>query len=104
MNSREGAAMATRLILLFESEFVTFVQLLALACFGQVVAVGNVGLVDALAYLRGAVHVPCDLDLLFRFSFDALGVVLVTEFFGGVVAVLLQGMNLAAEPAKHGNG
>jgi len=44
--------------------------------------VGNVGIAGALTQLRGAVDVPGDLDLLFDFSFDALGVVAL--FSGGL--------------------
>jgi len=50
------------------------------------------------------VNVARGLDLLFDFSFYALGVVFLTEFFGGVVAVVLQGMNLAAEATQRGDG
>src|SRR5439155_15276166 len=48
-------------------------------------------------------NVACYLDVLFGFSLNAFGVVVVTEFFGGVVAVFLQRMDLAADAANRGN-
>ena len=48
---------------------------------------GDVVLVDGLAQPFGAVNVAGDLDVLLVLAFDALGVVVVTEFFGGVVTI-----------------
>jgi len=58
---------------------------------------------DGLAQLCGAVNVAGALDVLFGFSLNALGIVLGTEFFGGVVAVFLEGVDLAGETTENGD-
>src|SRR5260221_9189669 len=74
----------------------------ALLRFGQVIVVGDVRLAGALGQLGGAVNIAGDFDLRFGFALDMFGVA--SKCFGGVVAVLLQVMNLTAKAAKRGDG
>ena len=72
--------------------------------FGEVIAVGDDGVFGALADARGAVNFAGVFDFFFGFAFDALWVVGVTYFFGGVVAVFLEVKDLASETAEHPDG
>lgn len=72
--------------------------------FGQKIAVGDVGFVDGLADFFGAVNVADFIEVLFSIAFEAFGVVFLAEFFGGLVAVFLEDVNLAGEPAEDADG
>jgi hypothetical protein len=70
--------------------------------FGDEVSVGDVGFVDGLAELFGAVNVAGGFEAFVDFAFDSLGVVVVTEVAGGIVAVFLEEVNVTGDAAKIG--
>ena len=72
--------------------------------FGEEIAVGNVGFVDGFADFFGAVNVAHTFEGFFGFVFEAFGVMFGAEFFGGLVAVFLEDVNLAGKPAENADG
>jgi hypothetical protein len=72
--------------------------------FGEEIAVGNVGFVDGFANFFGAVNVAYVFECLVGFVFEAFGVVFGAEFFGGLVAVFLEDVNLSGKPAEDADG
>ena len=72
--------------------------------FGEEIAVGNVGFVDGFADFFGAVNVAYVFECLVGFVFEAFGVVFGAEFFGGLVALFLEDVNLAGKPAENADG
>ena len=61
------------------------------------------GFARGVRYFRGAIHLSGYLEASFVFAADAFGVVFVAEFFGAIVAVFLEGLNVAGETAGIGN-
>jgi hypothetical protein len=72
--------------------------------FGKEIAVGDVGVLRGFAGFFGAVDVAYFFKGFLGFAFDAFGMVFVAEFFGGLVAVFLEDVNLAGEPAEDADG
>jgi hypothetical protein len=68
--------------------------------FRKEIAVRDVGFVDGFADFFGAVSVADAFEGFFGFVFEAFGVVFGAEFFGGLVAVFLEDVNLAGKPAE----
>jgi len=66
--------------------------------------VGNVVVVDGLAQFFGAVSVAGAFEVFFDFAFDAFGIVSGAEFAGGIVAIFLEPVELAREPAENVDG
>ncbi len=72
--------------------------------FGEEIAVGNVGFVDGFSAFFGAVKVAQVFEGFVGFTFEPLGMVFFAKFFGGLVAVFLEDMNLASQSAEDANG
>jgi hypothetical protein len=77
---------------------------MGVSVFGNKVAVGNVRFVVGFAEFFGAENVPSLFELFFGFAFDAFRIVFVTEFAGGVVAVLLEEMKVTGDAAQVRDG
>jgi len=74
------------------------------AVFGDEVAVGDFGFDWCIFGNKGAVRVAGNLERCLCFAFDALGIVSGAEFFGTIVAIFLQSVELACEPAENVDG
>jgi len=72
--------------------------------FGEEIAVGNFGFDGSVVGNEGAVDVAGAFEGFIGFAFGEFGVVFGTEFFGGLVAVFLEDVNLAGEPAEDADG
>lgn len=72
--------------------------------FGDEVAVRNVVVMDGLTQFFSAVSVAGALKISFEFAFEAFGIVFRAEFAGGIVAIFLESMKLAREPAENVDG
>lgn len=72
--------------------------------FRDEIAVGDVGFVDGLAELCGAVNVAGDFEAFFDFVFEAFGIVFIAKFAGGIVAIFLEPVELAIETAESVDG
>jgi len=70
--------------------------------FRDEVAVREVGFVVGVGEFFGAENVASGFESFVGFAFDAFGIVFVTEFAGGVVAVFLKEMKVAGDAAKIG--
>lgn len=85
-----------------------FLQLVAegrfVSGFGQVIPARGAGIVNGFTLPGGAVDAPSKLNLLQIFPLDKLGIVFEPEFSGRVVAVFLEGVNLAGHAAEDGGG
>jgi hypothetical protein len=68
----------------------------------QIISVRDNGILWAVPQF-GTVSVADALNVLVVFALDTFGIVLGAEFFGGIVAVLLESMNLGGETAKYPN-
>src|SRR5258706_7096998 len=69
---------------------------------GDKVSMRGIALMDGFPQPGGAVDSAGDLDRFFVLSLDPFGIVLVTEFFGGFIAVFLEVMDLASEAGEDG--
>ena len=65
---------------------------------------GNRGFLGGFAGFFGAVSVAYAFENFIGFVFDAFGIVFGAELFGGLVAMLLEDVNLAREPAENADG
>ena len=75
-----------------------------ITAFGEVIAVRDVGFVDGFAEFFGAVNVAHVFEGFIGLAFDAFGIVFGAEFFGGLVAVFLEDVNLASQAAEDADG
>src|SRR5438552_2524356 len=71
---------------------------------GDKISVGNFRVYGSVGRKVGAVHVSYPLDLFFGFAAAAFGIVVGTEFLGGVITVFLQRMKLAGKATEDGEG
>ena len=65
---------------------------------------GDVGVFRGFAGFFCAVSVADGFEGFVGFAFEEFGIVIVAEFFGGLVAIFLEDVNLAREPAENANG
>jgi len=72
---------------------------LTLVGFGQVIAIRDIGVAGTFSN-GGAISFPHNFNVLFFFTLDAFGIMALAEFLGGIVAVFLEGLDLAGETAK----
>lgn len=72
--------------------------------FGKEISVGDVGVFRRFAGFFCAVNVADVFDGVVGFAFDECRVMFVAEFFGGLVAVFLEEVNLAGETAEDADG
>lgn len=72
--------------------------------FRDEVAVWNVVVVDSLTQFFGAVSVAGAFEVFFDFAFEAFRIVFVAKFAGRIVAIFLEPVELAREPAKNVDG
>jgi hypothetical protein len=72
--------------------------------FRHEVAVRGVGFVVGVGELFGAEDVASGFESFVGLAFDAFGIVFVTEFAGGVVAIFLEELEVAGDAAEIGNG
>jgi hypothetical protein len=72
--------------------------------FGEEIAMRDFGFFDGFAGFFGAVSVANGFEGFIGFVFDVLGIVFGAEFFGGLVAVFLEGVNLAGKAAEDADG
>lgn len=72
--------------------------------FGKEITVGDAGFVDRFGRFFSAVSVAYAFKGFISLAFEVFGVVFVAEFFGGLVAIFLEDVNLAGEPAENANG
>jgi hypothetical protein len=75
-----------------------------MAVLGKEIAVRDFGFFDGFTGFFGAVSVAYGFEGFVGFAFEAFGVVFVAEVFGGLVAVFLEDVNLAGEPAENADG
>jgi len=75
-----------------------------IAVFRKEIAVGNFGLDGGVVGDVGAVGPAGVFEGFFGFAFDPFGVVFGAEFFGGLVAVFLEDVNLACKAAEYADG
>ena len=74
------------------------------AVFWDEIAMGDFGVNGSIFWYEGAIGIASAFEDFLRFTFDAFGIVLGTEFFGRVVAVSLEGVDLASEAAEDADG
>jgi hypothetical protein len=72
--------------------------------FGYEVAVRDFGIDGSIFRDEGAIGIASAFEGLLGFAFDALGIVLLAEFFCGVVAVFLERVDLAGETTEDADG
>jgi hypothetical protein len=72
--------------------------------FRNEVAVGDVVVVDGLTQFFGAVSVAGAFEIFFDFAFEAFRIVFGAKFTGGIVAIFLEAVELAREPAENVDG
>jgi hypothetical protein len=74
------------------------------AVFGEEIAMGDDWITGGFAGFFGAVSVANGFEGLVGFAFEEFGVVFLSEFFGGLVTVFLEDVNLAGEAAEDADG
>lgn len=72
--------------------------------FGKIVAVRDFGIDRSGVGDEGTVDVAGDFEGVLAMAFEAFGIVFGAESFGGLIAILLESVNLAGEAAEGTNG